>query len=110
VVAVGLGLPAMAEDFRRELRIPFPVLLDPKAETYRLMQWSRGNWMEIIGPGRWLPGLKAMAKGYALTLKGLDVKQLGGAVVIGPDGLVRYSFRSRFPEEPPRVDDLLRHL
>jgi hypothetical protein len=107
LAAVGLGLPAMAEDFRQQLSIPFPVLVDPEAVTYRLMQIERGSLIDVVGPGRWLPTLKSLSHGYMLRPTDLDMKQLGGAAVVGPDGALRYTFRAKTAEQLPPIDELL---
>ena len=40
IIAIGMGSPRRAAAFRRELKLPFPMLSDPRRVSYRAYYYS----------------------------------------------------------------------
>lgn len=108
VVAIGLGLPMMAQDFKEQFRVPFQVLVDKPKTTYGLMAAARVGWMKVIGPKQLLKGLKLWRRGVGVPKQ--DPNQLGAALVVGKGGDVLYKFAAQDATDHPPVDDLLKAL
>lgn len=105
VVAIGLGLPMMAQDFKEQFRVPFPVLVDTKKNTYRLMTAAKAGLMQLIGPKQLIAGLKMRRQGFSLPKQ--DPNQLGAALVVGKGGKLLFKHLARDAADHPPVDALL---
>jgi hypothetical protein len=112
VAAIGMGLTAMAADFREKHDIPFPLLVDRHRETHKALELKRGNLLEIVGPKQVARGLKAFVTGTSAGRPApkQDVLQLGGALVVAPSGDVLYRHLATGAEDNAPVDDLLAAL
>ena len=109
VAAVGMGTPAMATDFKREYEVPFPVLIDHTKETYRLVGLKRATLADAVKPKVLLRGAVALIKrGQALPQQ--DPAQLGGAIVVDPNGNIIFVHRARDAQDNAPVDALLEAL
>ena len=109
VAAVGMGTPAMATDFKREYEVPFPVLIDHTKETYRLVGLKRATLADAVKPQVLLRGAVALIKrGQALPQQ--DPAQLGGAIVVDPNGNIIFVHRARDAQDNAPVDALLEAL
>ena len=89
---IGQATPRHAAFFRRKFELDLPVLADEDRTSYRAAGAKVATVNELVGP-------KVMAKGVATSRKtGLTQgktighpAQLGGAMVIEPDGTVSWS-------------------
>jgi peroxiredoxin len=92
LMLIGQATPRQASHFRRKLEIELPVLADEKRESYRAAGAKIATMVELLGP-------KVVAKGAVTgarygVVQGRTVghpAQLGGAMVIVPDGAVTWS-------------------
>lgn len=93
---------------QQHLGLGFPVLSDPDRDVYRQFGFERGSVRRVWGLRtirRYLQlGLQSM-KGLRIPTE--DTLQLGGDVVIGPDGRIRFLYRSEGPDDRPSVADLV---
>ena len=90
-------------------RLPFPVLVDPTRDVYRAYGFGRGSVARVWG--------RRAARRYVEILRrdglrGLrapteDTLQLGGDVVVAPDGSLAWGFWGAGPDDRPTVDELL---
>ncbi len=110
VVAIGMGWPEAAADFRDKHDIPFPVLLDRKKESYRALQLSRGGFTELYGPKVAARAVGSMLRGNAQTLPKQDYRQLGGTVVVAAGGDLRYVHRAGDASDNAPIDEVLAAL
>lgn len=108
VVAIGMGWPQAAAAFKQEFRIPFPLLVDRTKESYRALGMTRGSWWDVAGPHVWTRALHNVLKGHPpLARAKQDVLQLGGTVVVTPDGELSLIHRSKSSDENLPVDDMI---
>lgn len=87
----------------------FAVLRDPDRDAYRAFGFGRARlsrvwglraarrYAELVRAGRWRD----------LRLPREDTRQLGGDVVIDPEGRIVWIHRGAGPEDRPSVDELL---
>ena len=112
VAAIGMGLTAMAADFKAKQSIPFTLLVDRHRETHRALELRRGNLFEIAGPKQVVRGIKSLLTGntQGKPAPKQDVLQLGGSLVVAPGGKVLYEHRAAGAEDNAPVDDLVAAL
>lgn len=112
VAAIGMGLTAMAADFKEKQGIPFALLVDRRRETHRALELRRGNLLDVVGPKQVARGVKAFFTGSSQGRPApkQDVLQLGGALVVAPGGKVLYRHVAIGSEDNAPVDDLLEAL
>ena len=115
VIAVGQGTGAEAAAAARRHRITYPVLGDPGHQTYRTLGLARTGWWGLtLAPffrdfrTSWA-NLKQADLGAAQSPRS-DVMRLGGALVVGPDGRIRFLHRSQSTTDVPSTDALLAAL
>ena len=115
LVLIGHGTPQIAASFRRMQGIELPVLVDPDRRIYDVAGAKMATLPEIIGPRQIWAGLKATI-GSRLRLGSIAVHQgriignaaqLGGVLVVAPDGSVRYSHLSDDASDNPPAREVL---
>jgi peroxiredoxin len=115
LVVIGHGSPAQAADFRRQQNVDLPLLVDPERRVYELAGAKVATLPELIGPRQILRGLKAtivsrLRQGSIAVHQGRIVghaAQLGGVLVIAPDGSVRYAYLSEESGDNPPAREVL---
>ena len=110
LVAIGMGWPAAAADFREHERIPFPLIVDHTKETYRALDMKRAGWVDIVGPTVWWRNAKSILGGNKQSRAKQDPLQLGGAVVVGTGGEVLYVHRSKNSSDNVPAEELIAAL
>ena len=97
--------------FEREVGLDVELYGDPDREAYAALGFGRASLARV-----WLD-LRVWAR-YAALLAGgrrprapeQDTLQLGGDVVLDPEGRIGWIYRSRGPEDRPSVDELISAL
>jgi hypothetical protein len=89
---------------------PWPVLMDPERQLYAAYGLDRGSFWQIWGPASWWGFIKLLVSGHKLHWPTDDVYQLGGDVLIDPEGTVRLHYVSRNPMDRPSLDALLERV
>lgn len=111
VVLVGLGKPEDGARFKRELDLPFRMLVDPPREAYKAAGLIVGSNRQVLGPEAVLHAPSALLKGGGLRRPRQNWHQLGGTLVMAPGGELTYRQVSRRPGDdapPDRVTAELR--
>ena len=103
---MGNGNAHFARGFRDEFKVTVPILVDPERETYKLLGMARG-----LGSMLRLSMLKnarrARKAGFTQTEVLGDAMQLGGVLVIEPDGRVAYAYQSGAAGDHPPVEEVV---
>jgi hypothetical protein len=103
---IGSGTPDEAARFQRHVKAEsVPVFVDQPLATYRAAGWKR-SMGATLHPSSWLHGIKAMIKHPQRKTAG-DPWQLGGAMIVRPDGEVRWSFKSEAGGHHPKIAELV---
>jgi peroxiredoxin len=108
VVLIGQLTPRHAAHFRRRRGIELSVLADEKRASYTAAGAKIGTMSELLGP-------KVVSKGVATSMRtGLTQTrtlghpaQLGGAMVITPDGQVAWSHMSEDASDNASPEEIL---
>ena len=97
---IGSGTPAEARDFQRHVGAEsLPVLVDPALASYAAAGWKR-SMGATLHPKSWAHGIKAMIKHPQRKTAG-DPWQLGGAMIVRPDGDVTFRYKSETGGDHP---------
>ena len=103
---IGSGTPGEARDFQRHLHAEsLPLLVDQKLASYAAAGWKRSAGA-TLHPSSWWRGVKSMIAHPQRKTAG-DPWQLGGAMIIRPDGEVTFRFRGETGGHHPAVATLL---
>lgn len=97
----------LAEAYVEETGITWPLLLDEERTLYGAYDMAQANNWTLFRPSTVWHYLKLLAKGRRVHRPGSDVHQLGGDVVINPEGIVRLHYISRDASDRPTVAALL---
>ena len=101
--------PHFIKTFKEDLKIDIPIYTDPSRKSYEAAGLKR-SVIGSIGPQALMNLLKNFVKGTkGAELQG-DPWQLGGTLVINPQGRILFHFVSRVNGERAQIDDILRVL
>jgi peroxiredoxin len=111
LVLIGQATPRHAAHFRRRQKIDFPVLADDDRRSYKAAGAKVATVNELLGP-------KVVAKGVATALRTGQTQgrtighpaQLGGAMVITPDGAVAWSHMSEDASDNASPEEIVEAL
>ena len=107
VLIVTFEAGSLARAYVEDTRLPWPLVVDESRALYAAYGMLRGRAWDIWGPATWLAYARSLARGGALRRATGDVSQLGGDVLIDPEGLVRVHHAGRGPADRPPVASLL---
>lgn len=107
VAVVTFGPAWLAEAYVAETNLPWPLLLDEQRSLFDAYGMGRGDVWNVWGPPAWGAYFKLFAKGRMLKRPHGDVNQLGGDVLIDPEGIVRLHHVGKGPADRPPVERLL---
>ena len=115
LAVIGIGTPTDAAEFRRAQGVDLPLLADPDRRTYTLAGAKIATLGELLAPKVISRGLKhtilsrlrlgsiAVHQG---RIKG-HAAQLGGVLIVAPDGSVRYAHLSEDASDNPPASEVL---
>lgn len=97
----------LAKSYVRQMKLTWPLLEDPNRELYRAYGMTRGSWWQIYSPASILDYLRLIFSGRLPGRPGKDWRQLGGDVLIDPEGIVRLHHLSQTPHDRPSIAAIL---
>jgi hypothetical protein len=107
VFVIGNGAPHLARAFREDLGLEVPLYTDPTLATYRALRFRRGVGATLLSARTWAHALRATRGGFLQGRTQGDAWQLGGVVVVRPDGTIAYRHASAEAGDHPPLDALL---
>jgi hypothetical protein len=108
---VGQATPKHAAHFRRRFAPSVQILADEERETYKLAGTVRGGAAELISPSVVLKGLGRSAKNRTVQGRPVgDVRQLGGSLIVMPDGTIPWSHLSTDAADNATVPEIIEAL
>ncbi len=107
VLVVTFEAGFLARAYVEDTRLAWPLVVDESRVLYAAYGMLRGRAWDIWGPATWLAYARSLARGGALRRATGDVSQLGGDVLIDPDGIVRVHHVGSGPADRPSVESLL---
>ena len=109
LVVVGNGAAHFAAAFREEMGLDGLLLVDPDLRAYRAAGLRRGR-AEVLSPRLPLNAIRALGRGFRQQGVQGDPWQLGGVLVIRPDGALAYRHVSREAGDHAPVGDVVAAL
>lgn len=98
---------ALAEWSVSNTGLQWPILLDTERDLYRGYGLLTGSWWTLSRPSAIWKYLRLIFAGHGSLKKGKDIRQLGGDVLIDPQGVVRMHSICSTPFDRPRVNSIL---
>ncbi len=97
----------LAHDYVKYTEVTWPLLRDESKELYVEYGMMIGSWWSIVGPVAIWKYLKLIFAGRKLQKSGKDYRQLGGDVLVDPDGIIRLHHVSTSPHDRPEVESII---
>ena len=92
LVLIGQGTPRQAAEFRRRQGIQLPLLADEDRVSYKAAGTKVGGVTDLFSPQTVAKGLLATARTRRTQTRTIgNAAQLGGALVVLPDGSIPWS-------------------
>jgi hypothetical protein len=111
LVFIGQATPKHASHFRRRFSPSVQILADEERETYKLAGTVRGGAAELIGPSVVLKGIGRSVKNRSAQGRPIgDVRQLGGSMIVMPDGTIPWSHLSTDAADNATVPEIIKAL
>ena len=111
IVLIGQATPRHAAHFRRRLELEWPVLADEERASYRAAGAKVATLNELVGPKVVAKGLHASRRSNVVQGRTIGhPAQLGGALVVRPDGAVAWSHLAEDACDNPRPDEIMAAL
>lgn len=106
IVAVGMGAPAQARDFKQSRGFKFPLLSDTTQKSYKAFGLGAFNTAAEVSGGSLISLFGQVAKGNFGGVPVGDITQLGGTFLIDQNGIARFVHRDRTSSDFPPVSTL----
>lgn len=108
LILIGQATPRHAAHFRRMMGIDLPVLADEERVSYRAAGAKTATMDELLGPAVVAKGLIAIARHNVLQGRQVgDFAQLGGAMLISPNGDVMWAHMAEDASDNATPDEIL---
>jgi len=102
--------PELTGPYAESLLPDWPLLVDSDRSLYRRYGFERGSWSSIYGFASVLRYLWLIISGHRPGKPGKDWRQLGGDVLVDPQGMVRMHYISKTPHDRPSVGLLMNEI
>ena len=109
VLVISFDAARRVRGYCRRHELPFTCLVDEARAVYRAYGFGRASWLRMLTPRTLAPYIR-----HAFTTRGLpggspgqDKQQMGGDVVVDPNGRIALAHSSDDPADRPTVDALL---
>jgi hypothetical protein len=108
LVLIGQATPRQAAHFRRRQGIQLPVLADEDRVSYRAAGAKMGSAVDLFNPMVVAKGALTGLKEKTIQTRTIgDSNQLGGALVITPDGRITWSHMSKDAGDNASPDEIV---
>jgi len=104
-VVIGHSSLRYANAFVDETKIDLPVFVDEKRVVYKALEFKR-PLLAFLTPKVFKRAAEARKEGFTQPGVWGDAFQLGGVVLLMPDGSMPYKYASQFPGDHPKIEDL----
>ena len=112
VALVTFTTPDEVAAYQQRRRLPFPILIDADRHVYNAYGLGRGSFLDVWGWSavrRYWQILRPSGPGRRSDLQPTseDTRQLGGDMVIAPDGRLTWGHWSLRSTDRPSVDEIV---
>ena len=106
VKVVTFDSPEMGKKYVKGKNMSWPMLHDEDRKLYQAYGFERAKLSKLIGPIAVFKYVLQILSGHS-GAPGKDIYQLGGNVLVDPDGIVRMHHASEGPHDRPAAKDIL---
>ncbi len=110
VLVVTFETGPVARAYMDETQLPWPIVVDPDRSLYHAYGMMSARWIDLYGPRVVWLYLKLMFRGGRVRMPTGDTSQLGGDVIVDPQGIVRLHHVADGPAGRPEIESLLQHI
>lgn len=110
LVLIGMGDLRYAQAFQKEFDLSCPIRVDPTRAAYKALSMKRGVGRTVALPSVWAARFRASRAGFRQHGIEGDPWQLGGVLVVLPEGRVAYRYLSDTSADHPPVAEILAAL
>jgi hypothetical protein len=110
VKVITFDAPELANPYAKSQLSEWPLLVDGDRSLYRRYGFERGSWSAVYGFVSVFRYLLLIFSGQRPGKPGKDWRQLGGDVLVDPDGFVRVHYASKTPHDRPAVESLISEI
>ena len=110
MVLIGQATPKHAAHYKRRYAPDLEILADSERKSYKAMGFPRASTAQLVGPKSLAKGLVRGASGVGVGRPIGDVAQLGGSVLVEPDGKIVWTHVQQDASDNPSVEELLEAL
>jgi peroxiredoxin len=108
IALIGQATPRHAAHFRRRTELEWPVLADEKRRSYRAAGAKVATFGELLGPKVVARGVRASRRSGVHQGRTIGhPAQLGGAMLIRPDGSVAWSHMSEDASDNATPEEII---
>ena len=107
VLVVTFETEGAAEEYVREVGLPWPLVIDASRGLYEAYGMGRGPWWAIWAPSTLWAYARLIARGRRPQRASADIDQLGGDVLIDPEATVVLHHVGTGPADRRPVRELL---
>lgn len=107
VIAVGMGNPSEAAQFKRSRQLPFPLLSDTGQRVFTAYGLTHINPVQELRSNTMGALLRETMKGNLAGIPVGDITQLGGTFLVDQQGIVQYLRRDTSSSVYPSMPELL---
>jgi AhpC/TSA antioxidant enzyme len=109
LAVIGQGTPAHAADFRRSQHVDLPLLVDTDRRAYAIAGTRKATFGELLGPKVLARGLRRSlaSRVHQGSFAGGDPAQLGGVLIVAPDGSIPWAHLSQDASDNPPVAEVI---
>ena len=108
LAVIGQGTPDHARDFQRSQDVDLPLYVDEDRATYRAAGAKVGTLGELLGPAVLARGLRVSLRDRVRQGRVVGhPAQLGGVLIVKPDGSIPYAHLSEDASDVPPNDEVL---
>ena len=100
---IGNGNPRQAEGFATTFGLTCPIWVDTSLNTFRALEMKQGFFATMGAPASWKAAWRAWGRGFRQGMTQGNAWQLGGVLVVRPDGEVLYRYLSAYAGDHPPV-------
>jgi len=107
VIVVSFEAGPMAQAYVTETGLKWPILIDRDRTLYHAYGMLRGSKWNVMGPRAMLAYARLLLRGRRMRRRAADHLQLGGDVLVDPEGIVRLHHVGNGPADRPAISKLL---
>ena len=108
LAVIGQGRPDDAREFQRSQHVDLPLYVDPDRASYRAAGTKVGTLGELLGPAVLARGLRVSLRDRVRQGRVVGhPAQLGGVLIVKPDGSIPYVHLSEDASDVPPSDEVL---